>query len=310
MSPRATITTASRRSRRERGCAGQVGCWAAVDGDRAGRLLPTSAPAWPVRLPKSAGGARSGEVRGRRLRAAEGRQRGSGAARRGFGGGGVPHQRSTGVAGLPDGDVGVAVAAAAVWTAPGAVSSAWSAGGGWPSWRRRIRFSPCAACSAWRSCVTSARWRVFSWVSSALRVRITLLGWSGASEAALGRAGRAAAVVVCSGAGRERGLPGFDERTGALVLVFQFGQERGVGGELVAGQAGVAFAAYLPGWEQAVAVGEHPVGALVELQQVVEVFGVEVEFAGVGGQLPVPQELRFGGGLQRLRVVHCHAGER
>jgi hypothetical protein len=69
---------------------------------------------------------------------------------------------------------------------------------------------------------------------------------------------------------------------------------------VVAGQAGVALAADLPGRQQAVPVGKHPVGALIKLQQVVQVPGVGADLAGVGGQLPVSQELSFRRGLQGL----------
>ena len=67
---------------------------------------------------------------------------------------------------------------------------------GRPRRRRSSRFSPCAAASAWRSCSTSARWWALAAVSSAVRVRTTLLSAPGSA------AGRAGAAVVCCWARR------------------------------------------------------------------------------------------------------------
>jgi hypothetical protein len=53
-------------------------------------------------------------------------------------------------------------------------------------------------------------------------------------------------------------------------------------------------------------VGQDPVGALVQLQHVVEVFGVQRGFAAVAGELAVAQELGLGGLRQRLGVGHRH----
>ena len=90
------------------------------------------------------------------------------------------------------------------------------------------------------------------------------------------------------------------------MLLPQFGQEAGVGDELVAGQAGVPAVAALPGRQGAVAVGQDPVGTLVQLQHVVEVFGVQRGLAAVAGEFAVAQELGFGGLSQRLGVGHRH----
>jgi hypothetical protein len=97
-----------------------------------------------------------------------------------------------------------------------------------------------------------------------------------------------------------------DEVDEAPELVFVLGKEGRVGGELVAGQARVAAFADLPRRQHAVAVGQHPVGALVELEQVVEVARVDGQRAGVGGDLVKAQELALVGGGQRLGVVHRH----
>jgi hypothetical protein len=70
-----------------------------------------------------------------------------------------------------------------------------------------------------------------------------------------------------------------------IELLLVLGQVRAVGSEFVAGQARVAALAHLAGRQQAPAVGEDPVGALVELQELVEVRRVELELASVGGDL-------------------------
>ncbi len=108
-----------------------------------------------------------------------------------------------------------------------------------------------------------------------------------------------------SGAGLERLASLVDELVGAGQLGFQLGQEGRVGGELVAGQAGVALGADLTGRQQAPTVGQDPVGAPVQLEHVVEVARVDLEVARVGGDLAVAQELGLGGGLQGLRVGHA-----
>ena len=111
---------------------------------------------------------------------------------------------------------------------------------------------------------------------------------------------------VLAGAGPECLAALGDELFGAGQLGGELGQERGVGGELVAGQAGIPLAAQLPGRQQAPAVGQDPVGPLVQLEHVVEVTRVGVELAGVGGELAVAQELGLVGGGQGFRVDHRH----
>ena len=118
-----------------------------------------------------------------------------------------------------------------------------------------------------------------------------------------------------AGAGAEGLLPLADQVHGPVVLLAQLGEEAGVGGELVAGQAGVAPVAGLAGWQQAPSVGQDPVGPLVQLQHVVEVAGADLELAAVGGELPVAQELGFvglGQGLlwrsQILQPSECLSG--
>lgn len=109
-----------------------------------------------------------------------------------------------------------------------------------------------------------------------------------------------------AGAVVERLLTVLDEVDQAPELVFVLGQEGGVGGELVAGQTRVAAFADLPRGQHAVAVGQHPIGALIELEQVVEIARVDSELARVGGDLVKAQELALVGGGQRLGVVHRH----
>ena len=86
-----------------------------------------------------------------------------------------------------------------------------------------------------------------------------------------------------------------DELAEEVELLLVLGEVGAVGGELVAGQARVAAVADLPGREHAPAVGQHPVGALVELEQLVEVARVELELAAVGGDLLEAQELALVG---------------
>ena len=104
----------------------------------------------------------------------------------------------------------------------------------------------------------------------------------------------------------ERLLAALDEVNEAAELLLVLVYEAGVGGELVAGQARVAAFADLPGRKHAVAVGQHPVSALVELEEVVEVARVDGECAGVGGDLGKAQELALVGSGQRLGVMHRH----
>jgi hypothetical protein len=99
-----------------------------------------------------------------------------------------------------------------------------------------------------------------------------------------------------------------DELSGAGPLGAQLGQKCRVGGELIAGQAGVSLVAGLAGRQQAPAVGQDPVGAPVQREHVVEVVWVDLEVPGVGGDLAVAQELSLGGGLQRPCVGHAHGG--
>ena len=120
---------------------------------------------------------------------------------------------------------------------------------------------------------------------------------------------------VLAGAGPECLAALGDELFGAGQLGGELGQERGVGGELVAGQAGIPLAAQLPGRQQAPAVGQDPVGPLVQLEHVVEVTRVGVELAGVGGELAVAQELGLVGGgqgffwrSQILQPSECSSG--
>src|SRR5664280_3819963 len=96
---------------------------------------------------------------------------------------------------------------------------------------------------------------------------------------------------VSAGAGQEPGAPVLDELLGAQLLGGQFGQGGRVGGELLAGQARVALVAALPGWQQAPAVGQDPVGALVQFEPVIQVPQVDLEVAGICGDLAVAQEL-------------------
>jgi hypothetical protein len=65
------------------------------------------------------------------------------------------------------------------------------------------------------------------------------------------------------------------ELLGVLVHVGLFGRE------LVAGQAGVAALTRLTWGQQAQDVGQHPVGTLVELKQVIQVAWVEFELVAV-----------------------------
>ena len=106
----------------------------------------------------------------------------------------------------------------------------------------------------------------------------------------------------------KRLLPLVDQVQGPVLLLAQLGQERGVSGELVTRQAGVSPVAGLARWQQAPAVGQDPVGPLVQLQHVVEVTGADLKVAGVGGQLAVAQELGFVGFGQGLGIMHRHRG--
>jgi hypothetical protein len=86
----------------------------------------------------------------------------------------------------------------------------------------------------------------------------------------------------------------------------QFREERRIGREIPAGQTGISAVTRLPGRQQAPAVGQDAVGALVQLQHVVEVPGARLQVTGVGGDLPVAEELglvRFGQGLYSSKVV-------
>ena len=72
---------------------------------------------------------------------------------------------------------------------------------------------------------------------------------------------------------REGLLALVDESDGGGVLLVEHVEVGRVGDEQIAGEACVAFVADVSGWEQTPAVGQDPVGALVELHQVVEVLG-------------------------------------
>ena len=108
------------------------------------------------------------------------------------------------------------------------------------------------------------------------------------------------------GAGRERLAAFVDELQCVVLLGSQLGQEAGVGGELVAGQAGVALVAGLPGRQQTPPIGQDPVGALVELEHVVEVTGVDRQVAAVRGDLAVAQKLPFVRLGEGFGVFHGH----
>src|SRR5699024_8640951 len=115
-------------------------------------------------------------------------------------------------------------------------------------------------------------------------------------------------VLVHSGAvfGLERRLALFDESLGVGELAAQFGSVTGVGDELVAGEAGVAAVADLCWWQHAPPIGQDPVGSFVQLQDVVEIAGIERRRAPIGGDLLEAQELPFGGLGQGQGVVHGH----
>jgi hypothetical protein len=81
---------------------------------------------------------------------------------------------------------------------------------------------------------------------------------------------------LVSGAGLKRRAALVDELPGAGHLVLQFGQERRVGGEFVAAEAGDALDAGLAGRQQAPAIGQDPIGAPVQLEHVVEVPRVDL----------------------------------
>ena len=108
------------------------------------------------------------------------------------------------------------------------------------------------------------------------------------------------------GPGFERLLARVDELGEEVELLLVLDEVGAVGGELVAGQAGVSAVADLSGREQAPAVGEDPVGALVELQQLVEIRRVELELAAVGGDLLEAQELALLGLVADLDLAHRH----
>ncbi len=64
----------------------------------------------------------------------------------------------------------------------------------------------------------------------------------------------------------------------------------------------------MPWRQQAPPVGQHPVGAAVQLEHVVKVPGVGLDRAGVGGELAEPQELGLGRLGQGLGIMHGHGG--
>jgi hypothetical protein len=101
-----------------------------------------------------------------------------------------------------------------------------------------------------------------------------------------------------------------DQRSELCELLRVLGEVGAVGDELVAGQAGVAALARLAGRQHAEPIGKHAVGALVELERVVEVARVDLQFAGVGGDLAVAQELALVGLAHGLGVVHRHPRRR
>jgi hypothetical protein len=104
----------------------------------------------------------------------------------------------------------------------------------------------------------------------------------------------------------ERLLAGLDQAGEEVELLLVLWLIGAVGGELVAGQARVPALAHLPWWEQAPAIGEDPIGALVELEQLVEVGRGELELAAVGRDLLEAQELALLGLVADLDVAHRH----
>ncbi len=102
------------------------------------------------------------------------------------------------------------------------------------------------------------------------------------------------------------GLAGLDEFLGAGQLGAQLAEVAGVGGEMIAGQAGVAAVAALGRGQQAHPVGQDPVGVPVQLHQLVDVGRVHLQRPGVTADLGEPQELRLVGLGQGLGVMHGH----
>ena len=85
-------------------------------------------------------------------------------------------------------------------------------------------------------------------------------------------------------AGQVLGLAVLDQLLGLGELAADLGQVGAVGGEVVAAVAGVALVAGPDRGQQAVPVGQHPVGAPVELQQVEHVAAVHAELPGRRGR--------------------------
>ena len=118
------------------------------------------------------------------------------------------------------------------------------------------------------------------------RTRPALARW------AAGAAGAAGAIVA--------------ELAGAGLLGLQLGEERGVGGEFVAGQAGVPLLAQLPWGQQAPSVGQDSVGALIQLQHVVDLARITGQLTRVGGDLAVAQKFPLVGRGEGFGVLHGH----
>ncbi len=112
--------------------------------------------------------------------------------------------------------------------------------------------------------------------------------------------------MSCPERARKVNLALVDKLQCAVALRGQLGQKRSVGSEFVAGQTGVALGADLPRRQQTPAIGQDPVGALVEGEHVVEVARVDGQFACVGGQLPIAQELGLLSAGQGVRIDHSH----
>ncbi len=97
-----------------------------------------------------------------------------------------------------------------------------------------------------------------------------------------------------------------DELLGGGELAADLGKVAAVGGEVVAAVAGVALVAGPDRGQQAVAVGQDPVGAAVELEQVEHVAAVHAGLAAVPADLDHGQELAFGGAGQGRGIPHGH----
>ena len=101
-------------------------------------------------------------------------------------------------------------------------------------------------------------------------------------------------------------LPVPDELLGCGELAADLGQVAAVGREVIAAVAGVALVAGPDRGQQAVPVGQHPVGAAVELEQVEHVAAVHAGCPAVTADFYHGQELAFGRAGQGRGIPHGH----